>query len=342
MPTWGEILNELRGAMQTHGPVAFDIVRRKYIVALSQHTGRNVILYAAKWTQAGADPSLVSITMEDVQGLMEVVHGLDGDAGLDLILHSPGGSPDAAEAIVHYLRSKFTDIRVFVPQAAMSAATMLACAANTVAMGKHSSLGPIDPQFIIPTPAGAMMLPAQAILDQFEMAKKECQDPKLLGAWAPILPQYGPSLIVQCRNALELAQELVSEWLSKWMFAGQPDAVDRAHSIAEKLADHSAFKSHGRPIHRDAAKAMGLIIEDLESDQTLRDLVLSVFHATTHVFAAGGTAKIIENQLSRAFVKAQAIVQVAPQGMPIPQQAPLPSPAPVPMPSPAPGAVPLA
>lgn len=315
MPTWGEILGELRGAMQTHGPVAFDVVRRKYLVALSQHTGRNVILYAAKWTQPGADPSLVTITMEDVQGLMEVVHGLDGARGLDLILHSPGGSPDAAEAIVHYLRSKFSDIRVFVPHAAMSAATMLACAANSVVMGKHSSLGPIDPQFIVGTPAGPMMLPAQAILDQFEMAKEQCQDPKLLGAWAPILPQYGPSLIVQCRNALDLAQELVSEWLSKWMFGGKHDAEARAHSIAERLADHTAFKSHGRPIHRDAAKAMGLVIADLETDQVLQDLVLSVFHATTHVFSAGGTAKIIENQLSRAFVKSTNIVQIGPQSL---------------------------
>ncbi len=34
---------------------------------------------------------------------MEVSHGLEGD-GLDLILHSPGGSPEAAEAIVSYLR----------------------------------------------------------------------------------------------------------------------------------------------------------------------------------------------------------------------------------------------
>ena len=68
--------------------------------------------------------------------------------GLDLILHTPGGFPEAAESIVKYLRSKFsTNIRVIVPHLSMSAGTMIACAGKEIVMGKHSSLGPIDPQF---------------------------------------------------------------------------------------------------------------------------------------------------------------------------------------------------
>jgi hypothetical protein len=328
VPTWGEILKEISGALPTQGPGVFDHVRRKYLVLLAEHTGRNVILYATKWTQPGVtDPGLVSITPEDVQGLMEVVHGLDGKRGLDLILHSPGGSPDAAEAMVHYLRSKFAHIRVFVPQAAMSAATMVACSADQIVMGKHSALGPIDPQFIVSSPQGTMALPAQAILDQFEMAKEDCRDPSLLGAWAPILPLYGPSLLIQCHNALELAEELASEWLQRWMFAGDPKRKQKATRIARRLADHSRFKSHGRPIHRDAAKEMGLTIGDLESDQRLQDLVLSVFHASTHAFASTTGVKIIENHEGRAFIKmqqmARALMQGPPGGAPSPTEPPV-------------------
>lgn len=315
MPTWSEILKEITGALQTQGPGVFDHVRRRYLTTLASHTGRNVILYATKWTQPGvADPGLVSITPEDVQGLMEVVHGLDGSTGLDLILHSPGGSPDAAESIVHYLRSKFSHVRAIVPQAAMSAATMVACSADEIVMGKHSALGPIDPQFIVSTPQGTMALPAQAILDQFELAKDDCRDPSLLGAWAPILPLYGPSLLVQCFNALELAEELASEWLAKWMFAGDKKAPRKARTIARQLADHTRFKSHGRPIHRDAAKDMGLRIADLEGDQVFQDLVLSVFHATTHTFANTAAVKVIENHQGRAFIK-QQMIQVGSPGV---------------------------
>lgn len=236
---------------------------------------------------------------------MEVIHNLPSQAGLDLIVHSPGGIPDAAEAIVNYLRSKFSDIRVIIPQAAMSAATMLACAANAIVMGKHSSLGPIDPQFIFNTPTGTSALPAQAILDQFELAKEECAKPERLGAWVPILPQYGPALIIQCVNALDLAEDLAAEWLRTWMFAGTTDRAKKARSIARKLADHTKFKSHGRPIHRDAAKKMGLLIIDLESDQVFQDLVLSVFHATMHTMAGTPAVKIIENHQGAAFVKIQ-------------------------------------
>ena len=328
MPTWGELIPELNNAAAQHGAAAFDIVRRKYLAALAKHTDRNTILYATKWTQPGAaDPGLISITLEDVQGLMEVVHGLDGTVGLDLIIHSPGGSPDAAEALVHYLRSKFSDIRIIVPQAAMSAATMLACAGDRIVMGKHSSLGPIDPQFILATPSGMMAHPAQAILDQFDLAKDECKDPQLLGAWMPILPQYGPSLLLQCINALDLAENLVAEWLRTWMLApqGKDKAARKARAIARTLSNHTKFKSHGRPIHRDAARAMGLVVDNLEGDQVLQDLVLTVYHATMHTFAVTTAAKIIENHLGRAFVKMQVMqnmqFQLAPQP---PQQPPQP------------------
>jgi len=311
MPTWGQVLEEVQAALSDPaiGPAALDHVRRKYIIALEQHTGRNVILYATKWIQAGADPSLISITVEDQLGLMEVVHSLDGARGLDLIIHSPGGAPDAAEAMVHYLRSKFSDIRAIVPHAAMSAATMLACAADRIVMGKHSALGPIDPQMIMSGPGGTSVHPAQAILDQFERAKSECRDPSLLGAWAPILPQFGPSLLVQCQNALQLATELVSEWLEQWMLKAEADPSGAARKIAQKLADHTSYKSHSRPIHRDAARALGLKVEDLEADQRFQDLVLSVYHATMHTFEKSLAVKIIENHRGRAFLKSQQMVQ---------------------------------
>ncbi len=331
MPTWGELLLELGESGKGKPMPEFDTVRRKYLAQLHAHTDRNVILYATRWTQGGGDSQLTSIVPEDVHGLMEVVHGLDFGKGLDVILHSPGGSPDAAEAMVHYLREKFDDIRVIVPQAAMSAATMLACAADRIVMGAHSSLGPIDPQVIM----GNQLSPAQAILDQFERARKECrEDPKNLGAWAPILPQYGPALLTQCENALKLAEELASEWLCTWMLADQPDRVAKSKAIAKALADHAAFKSHGRPIHRERALELGLVVAELESDQVLQDLVLTVFHATMHVFSAlPPVAKIIENHLGRAFVKRSAqkmqfaLAPPAPGGLPKAPAAPAAPPA---------------
>ncbi|MDE2028090.1 MAG: ATP-dependent Clp protease proteolytic subunit, partial [Candidatus Omnitrophica bacterium] len=281
MPTWGEILKEIQTP-----PENPDSIRRKYLTNLSNHTGRDVILYSTKWTDpAGINPDVISITEEDIQGFMEVVHGLRRTK-LDLIIHSPGGSPAATEAIVKYLRKKFTDIRIIVPQGAMSAGTMLACAGNRIVMGKHSFLGPIDPQFILPYVQGTVrMVPAQAILDQFKLAKEECLDNKNLGPWLPILAQYGPGLLIECKNAIALSKKLVQDWLKQFMFKGMPRAAHKANLIAKRLAAHTDHKSHSRHLDREECREWGLIIDDLETDQVLQDLVLSVFHAATITFS---------------------------------------------------------
>lgn len=338
MPTWGEILIELQEALKSPSAVPpFDAVRRKYLALLHQKTGRNTILYATNWTQPGfpvSDPNALMIGEGDIEGLMEVIHGLNG-ADLDLVLHSPGGSAESTEALVTYLRTKFSDIRVIIPQAAMSAATMLACASNRIVMGKHSFIGPIDPQVRLLTQAGPQMAPAQSIVDQFERGKKECvENPKNLGPWLPMLGQYGPALLVQCEEAQALAKELVSEWLARYMFSGKADALDRASKIAHALSDHQSFKTHGRHIGREKAKELGLVIEDLESDQELQDAVLSVFHATSHTFGSTTALKIIENHLGKAYLRTQPVPQMIqlPPGIQIvkkqgpPQQPEQPSP----------------
>lgn len=200
MATWSEISDEIEQARE-YEDQPYDSVRLNYLESINLHTKRNTILYATNCTTPigiPIDPNLTSISEEDIQGLIEVVHGLDGDK-LDLILHSPGGSLEATEAIVSYLRSQFSDIRVIIPYAAMSTATMLACAANKIIMGKHSFLGPICPQIVVRTQLGNQIFAAQDILDQFGRARKECQDERSLRVWYPTLDQYGPALLIHVK-----------------------------------------------------------------------------------------------------------------------------------------------
>ncbi|MDE0680077.1 MAG: serine protease [Gammaproteobacteria bacterium] len=311
MPIWSEILTELASTQEQGNPPDFDSVRRKYLAEMHRHTGRNIILYASGWLQKpDVPPAPVSISDEDMQALMEVSQGLAGDQ-LDLILHSPGGSPEAAEAIVSYLRQRFTHIRVIVPQLAMSAATMISCAANEIVLGKHSFLGPTDPQLLLQTSLGIRAVPAQAVLDQFDRATRECADPAKLSAWLPMLGQYGPDLLVQCELALAMSKELVKTWLESYMFEGLDDCVERAQSVSDWLAGHDNFKSHSRHIPRDEAEKRRLVVYRLETDEVLQDLALSVFHATTHTFSGTPAVKIVESHTGRAFVK-QHVVQAVP------------------------------
>jgi hypothetical protein len=305
MPTWGQILNELGKTRTPQGVPDFDAVRRKYLQEIYKLTQRPVILYATGFLESRLQPvppGDLQIGLLDLQGFMECMTGID-DRFLDLIILSPGGSAEAAESIVAYLRAKFDHIRVIVPIAAKSAATMLALAADEIVMTRHSQLGPIDPQFTIGTPEGPRSAPAQAILDQFELAKTECQNPANLSAWLPILRTYAPGLIVQCQAQRKLAEQMVAQWLAAYMFKGANDAAEKASQVAGWFADYNHFKSHGRPVVYDELQDLGLNVRLLEDDQPLQDAVLSVHHAVMHTFSGTAATKIIENHHGNAFVK---------------------------------------
>jgi len=258
---------------------------------------RNLILYSTSWTISGGGVG-TSIGESDVHSFMDVIHGLDGDK-LDIIIHSPGGSPTATEQIVSYLRDKFEDIRIFIPQSAMSAATLMCCAADEVVMGTHSSLGPIDPQMHLPTTPRGHSTAAFAVLDQFEMASSDIETYSDLTVWKPILDKIDPGTLAECNEAIELSKSLAKEWAEEYMHENKNDANDTAQQLAEFLSDRRAFKSHSRRIDRSQASDHGFEIKELEEDDTLQDLVLSIFHSTMLAHENTELVKIIENQNGR-------------------------------------------
>lgn len=305
MPSWGEILTEVQQSAAEHaGQPDIDGIRRRYLTRLHDLTDRDLIIYYADWTGPVAQPG-TAIVLGDMQGMMEVCRGLRGP-DLDLIIHSPGGTPEATASIVRYLRRRYTRIRVFVPLAAMSAATMWALACDEIVMGKHSQLGPIDPQILMPQG----QFPARSIIEQFDRAKREiAEDASVLGAWVPILQQYGPSLLELCERAEKLAKGLVEEWLRTYSLSEDPDGAAKAAAIAQWFADYPTHQSHSMGITREQARDQGLNITDLEADQELQDAVLSVHHATILTFQ-GPAVKIIENHLGRAFVQMTQTLQI--------------------------------
>jgi hypothetical protein len=318
MPTWGEILNELKrpGNTLPNGRPDFDKVRRRYLAALAQKTGKATIVYSTAFLDK--DPSLAAaITLGDVQGFMNAVADLHSRE-LDLLVTSPGGSPEATESIIAYLRTQFDHIRVFVPVAAMSAATMLALGSDEIVMGAHSQLGPIDPQFVVNTPDGPRAAPAQAILEQFEQAKQECRDPQNLPAWLPILRAYLPGLLAMCHDQREVAERMVRQWLEQYMLRDDPNAAKKADAAAKWFANYEYFGSHGRRVSLEDVRRLGLRVVALEDDHALQDAVLSVHHCYSLTHSNTPAVKIIENHLGKAYVKMVEIIVAGPPPQPAP------------------------
>lgn len=309
MPERSKIQTEIQDAKNA----AQDTIRRRYVKSLSQYTKRDTILYMSGFTtkkMVNIPGNLLSITIEDIQGFMSALHGLKNDE-LDLILHSPGGSLEAADQLVQYLRSKYKHIRAIVPQNAMSAATMISCACDEIVMGKHSAIGPIDPQITFPTANGHFTAPAQSILDEFEEAKKEVvANPATAPLWVNKINGLPHGFLNICQNTLENSVEKVAEWLEAYMFNGQADAKQKAEAIAKWLGDAHIHKTHGHPIGFKAASDIGLNVTALEDDQDLQEKVLSIFHASSVTLEVTNCIKLIENQLGKGWylnlnVKAQ-------------------------------------
>jgi hypothetical protein len=310
MPSWKELLTEFQSQPD-------DAARGTWLNAkLTEHLaavatlrgGRNVILSASAFLQKPQLPGFVNgISAEDTNALMAVIHGMDCAKGLTLVLHTPGGSINAAETVVAYLRSKFDYIEVVVPLAAMSAGTMISLASDLVIMGRQSQLGPIDPQLT----RNGQSMSAQAIVDQFEAAKVDIlKDLNLAHLWAPLLQAAGPSLLQEAKNSLEFGERMVAEWLSRYMFRDVADAVQRdnqSKATAAHFNDASTHKSHGRRIDRDEARSKNVKVEDLEPGQSLQEAVLTAYHVVTLMIMSSPAAKIFYTDSGQSYVKNHTI-----------------------------------
>lgn len=269
-------------------------LRTNSIKALSDFTGRNAIAYYSSFLNRPVQGS--DINDMDINGFMNVVNGMDRSRGLDLILHTPGGGITATEHIVHYLRDLFNDnIRCIVPQIAMSAGTMIACACKEIVMGRQSNLGPIDPQF--------RGVPCHGVVEEFERAIKQIsQEPESIGVWRQIIQQYTPTFLGECQKAMDLSKELVKRWLFEVMFAGQKTARRLSTQIVNKLSNHGDTKTHDRHISAKEAQSIGLKISMMENNQQFQDLILTLHHCYMLTFNQTKFIKVIESSHNRRFI----------------------------------------
>lgn len=314
--TWQSVRQELNVSRTPTGAIDFDGYRKDKLRAVEQYTNRPLLVYAVDFLnqqKVNACRGDVSIDLSDIQGFREVLKNIDSEK-VDILLHSPGGSPDAAESIVQILRDNFKEIRFLIPLVAKSAATMITLSGDEILMPPAAELGPIDPQFSVPDGAGGRVLtPAQALIDQFEKAKTDIQsDQKLALVWAPILQIYSPGLYQLCLNAITRSKELVQEWLEKFMFKNEANKSQLAQDVVNYLGDHNNFKSHGKRVPLAKLQELKIIAKDIrKEDAKLWNLVEEAWYAIEHTFGNTGAYKLFESSKGVTLVKmVQTIIQV--------------------------------
>lgn len=205
-----------------------------------------------------------------------------------LLLNTPGGSAEMVEKMVEIIRFHYAEVFFVVPDAAMSAGTILCMSGDKIFMDYSSSLGPIDPQVF----NGKEWDPALGYLDKVEQLLEKARNGTLTNAELLVLQSLDLAQLSRYEQARDLTITLLKNWLVTYKFKdwnihqttvatlGQSVTPDekkaRAAEIARLLGDNKLWHSHGRMIGpKTLERELRLKIDDYSADPHLRKLIRS-------------------------------------------------------------------
>ena len=194
----------------------------------------------------------------------DLMYDANAEQDLHLLLASPGGDGDTAVRLARAAQSRCRELTVIVPDAAKSAATLLAIGAHHILMGPSSDLGPIDPQFYL----NGDLVAAKDIIAAVDDAAERVQNaPDTYPLYASLLSNLTALIVQQARAALDRSEDSLLEALQS-----NPDrSSEEVRELRDRLKDSliTSPSTHGAIFGTKDALEAGLpIIEaDLQSEQ---------------------------------------------------------------------------
>jgi hypothetical protein len=194
---------------------------------------------------------------------------------LDLLLVSNGGDPTVAWRVVSLIRERVERFSVLVPQAAFSAATLIALGADEIVMHPHGNLGPTDPQITVnrrnngngqtdTIPFGSEDL--GAFLKFARESVGLTDQAELKDIFSKFCDEVGTVAIGVAARSAQLGV-LMGEKLLQLHMKGDSNK-QKARSISEKLTRD--YFHHGYPVSKSEAKEIGLqVAKDLPDIENL-------------------------------------------------------------------------
>ena len=223
--------------------------RREVIKQIQDRTGRATICYVSG--------NNCVIDDDDIMPFVDLLHNVPPNHDVDLLLHTKGGSIDAAEKLMGMLR-RLVDaakLRIIVPDFAKSAGTLMVLGADSVVMSDMSELGPIDPQ----APLFGRWQSVQNYLDAYKEHDETLKvDPNNIAAQI-MLGKLDPATLKLCEVAMERARQAAEKLLKRGMFR---NGGNWSKTVSE-LLDTQRWLSHAQMISWEDARdpQIGLVVE---------------------------------------------------------------------------------
>ena len=213
-----------------------------------------------------ADEEISSATVDRVFDDLQRDYGIKAESrSLVVIVDSGGGSIDAAYNLALLFRRYGSGhLRYVVPRWAKSAATLLVCGGDSVAMTPVAELGPLDPQITEVNPMEQRLeqfsplhieSTLELIRNEFAQGNKELAEGLLQRLQFPIT-------LGSFKKTLEVGKQYAEKLLTSRMLCDDPD---KAKSVASRLVED--YANHGFCINVDEALSLGLVVEELSNSQ---------------------------------------------------------------------------
>lgn len=271
----------------------------RLVIEYNKYTGRYLLIYASDLNKAKQGVPDIPMDQDDFYNIQDILRE-STESKIDVYIETPGGSGESAEEIARFLHNKFDEVNFVVASEAKSAGTILVLSGDNIYMTETGSLGPIDAQAKI----GRTIQSAYDYKEWIEQKRSEVIKSKFLNPVdAQIIAQITPGELAGVINALEFAKDLVSKWLVQYKFkkwdvresSGEKVTddykINRAKEVAEKLCNHSLWRSHGRSIKIDDLEDL-LRIERIDSNKILADLVYRIKIILKLIFGSSTIYKI--------------------------------------------------
>ena len=232
--------------------------RQAIIKQIQARTGRRLICYVS-----GRE---CIINENDTMPFVDLLHNVRPGESVELLLHTAGGSIDAAEKLVRMVRSKVgeAEFQIIVPESVKSAGTLMVLGADCVVMSDMSELGPIDPQMVFADSSGLRRWQSvQNYLDAYdEYTNATNQNPNNVAAQI-MLGKIDPTIVKLCQTVKDRARQCAEDLLRRGMFR---ETGNWSQTVVE-LLDTRRWLSHSQMISWEDAQhpdTIGLAVEHLD------------------------------------------------------------------------------
>jgi hypothetical protein len=225
--------------------------------------GRPCLMYVGNVANGTGDSAVIA---KDDLPFVEMVQAVpEHFKEVDVLLATNGGSGAQVARFVNCLRSRFDQVDFLLPSFCMSAGTLFALSGDRIWMTPNACLGPIDPQ--VPNQSGHFV-PAQALVLLVEKLQSDGAQAMKSGQPVPwtavrIIDSLDKKDLADAMTASAYSANLAFQFLEQFKFKNwhtrhssqepvTPEyRAQRAQDIANALASHDRWKSHGHAISRD-------------------------------------------------------------------------------------------